>query len=251
MGIVCGILERGDSEMIFLLLILTSFANASPVKELPLKPGDIGTINTAIGYSTVIQLTQKPLNVVIGDQSAFRIEFINDSLTIKPVRPSAKTNLFIFTENDRFNLTIKDGVAAKVDYVVRLRRIFSDPRKAALLNDSRIAKGLKLTLIRISQRENGSFLDFTLENKRKKAVSISPENIRLVVSGNVRPINSLYIDHTLIKPSNVISGSLSAPSFGLKNTVTIWFGLPGEKPVKFVFSKKASPKNKEEVLRAF
>src|ERR1035441_4767317 len=133
MGSVCGFMERRGAEMINLLFLLLSFAQASQVKELKLKPQEVGIVNTAVGYSTVVQLSQKPLNVVIGDQSAFRVEFINDSITLKPLRPGAKTNLFIFTENDRFNLTIRVGKASAVDYVVRVRRIFSDPQNTVQL----------------------------------------------------------------------------------------------------------------------
>ena len=65
------------------LFFLALNANSSSIKELLLQPSDVGVIHTARGFSTVVQLPSKPLNVVLGDQGVFRIEFINDSITIK------------------------------------------------------------------------------------------------------------------------------------------------------------------------
>ena len=248
MGSVCGLMERRGAEMIKLLFLLLSFAQASQVKELKLKPQEVGVVNTAVGYSTVVQLSQKPLNVVIGDQTSFRVEFINDSITIKPLRPGAKTNLFIFTENDRFNLTIRVGPAAAVDYVVRVRRIFSDPQKTVQLNLTRSKNGLTFTLLRITHKDSEAFLDFTVQNQRKKFITLNPEHFRVTVDNVVRTIRSLYIDTPSIKPGAWASGSLLVPSHGLGH-LTVWLGLLGDKPVSFTFNRSVS--SNKEVLRAF
>ena len=100
------------------------------------------------------------MNVVLGDQTAFRVEFINDSITLKPLRSGAKSNIFIFTDNDRFNLTVKSGSVALVDYVIRIRRIYSDPQKVSLLGKFRTEKGLKLTLIRATKERCDLFFGF-------------------------------------------------------------------------------------------
>jgi hypothetical protein len=230
------------------MLFLYSLAQASPVKELKLKPSDVGMINTSVGYSTVLQLSQKPLNVVLGDQSAFRVEFINDSITLKPLRAGSKSNIFIFTENDRFNLTLKSGPASNVDYVVRLRRIYSDPQKSVPLNQFRTDRGLRFTLIRVTERDSDLFLDFSIENQRKKSIYLRPEQFRIVSENMVRPIRSLYLDSQTIKAGSVLSGSMLFPGKKL-NQLSIWLNPTDEKPIAFNFNKK-SP-SKMEVLRAF
>ncbi len=221
--------------MILLSLLFLSWAHGSPVKELSLKPQEVGVINTSIGYSTVIQLSQKPLNVVLGDQAAFRIEFINDSITIKPIRPAAKTNLFIFTENDRFNLTIRVGQSASVDYVVRLRRIFTDPKKTVQLNRFQTNNGLRLTLMRATYNERETFLDFSIQNTGKHFLTLSPDLFRVAVDDILKPIRSLYLDNVGIKPGGLVTGSILFPATNLGKKLSLWLGVQGGKPAVMVF----------------
>jgi hypothetical protein len=221
--------------MILILILLTSLSHAAPVREVSLKPKEVGTVNTAISYSTVIQLSQKPLNVVLGDQSAFRVEFINDSITIKPARSGAKTNLFIFTENDRFNLTLKAGSPASVDYVVRLRRIFSDPKKTVALNRFHTQAGLRLTLLKATFNDRETFLDFSIHNLGKKNVTLHPEHFRIAIDDLVKPIRSLYIDAATIKPGGTITGSILFPAANLGKKLSLWIGVSGGKPAAMVF----------------
>ena len=95
-------------------------ASAKPVREVESDENEVVLIHTAIGYSTVIQFHSKPLSAVLGDQDAFKIEYIGNSITLKPLLPHAKSNLFLFTEYDRFNCTLSTGDPAKVDYLVKL-----------------------------------------------------------------------------------------------------------------------------------
>jgi len=235
-------LERGGSKVIWILLLLSQIASASLVKELKLKPKDVGIINTAIGYSTVIQLTSKPLNVVIGDQASFRVEFINDSITLKPIKP-AKTNLFIFTENDRFNLTVKTGQPGSVDYVVRLRRVFSDPKNSVVLNKIRIQHGVALVLHRMTLKDTEAFIDFTVQNNDTKTLSLNPELFRIVQNGIVKPIRSLYLASTELKTGRTTSGSLLFPATSFGQSLAIWVGFQRQKPIHFTF--KSSDKKLE------
>lgn len=233
--------------MIWHLSLLISIAVASPVKEMKLKPTDIGVINTSVGYSTVIQLSQKPLNVVLGDQSAFRIEYINDSVTIKPLRAGAKSNIFIFTENDRFNLTVKSGPAGSVDYVIHLRRVFPVPQKVIKLNRSQIINGLKFNFIKATEKDSELFLDFSISNLRKKSIYLKPETFRFVADNFSRPIRSIYLDNQSINPGSTAFGTLLVPATNL-NQVSVWFVLNDEKPM--TFNLKNKPPLKKEVLHA-
>jgi hypothetical protein len=202
-----------------------------------------------MGYSTVLQLSQKPLNVVLGDQAAFRVEFINDSITIKPLRPNAKSNIFIFTENDRFNLTIKSGSVSLVDYVIRLRRIYSDPQKTIQLEKNRTNSGLKLSLIRATSKQSEYFLDFSILNQRRKSITLQPNQFRVVCGNLIRPIRSLYLDGSNIKSGATLSGSMLFPCASI-DTLSIWLSPTDENPIKFDFIGKNRP-SKLAVLHAF
>ena len=78
-------------------------------------------IRTSPGFSTILQFDAKPTSVVLGDQDSFKIEYVGNSLTIKPLREGVKTNLFVFTDYDRFNFRLVSG-QSNADYVVKVRR---------------------------------------------------------------------------------------------------------------------------------
>jgi hypothetical protein len=227
-------LEGGGAQVSILIFIFLSlYAQASHVRDLPLRPKDVGVVNTAVGYSTVIQLNSKPLNVVLGDQSSFRVEYINDSVTIKPVRSAAKSNLFIFTENDRFSLTVRSGPSSLVDYIVHLRRIFEDPKQAKVIKMGVKVKGVTLTLIRSVYSAPNVYLDFVLESSQPK--TIRPEDLRILFGKSVVPIRTLYLEHIHLKPSQPVQGAVSYVSAQNRVPTMIWLGFNQEKPLKFSF----------------
>ncbi len=231
--------------MIWNLISIFSIAFASQVKELKLKPADVGLINTAIGYSTVLQLTQKPQNVVLGDQSAFRIEFINDSITIKPLKFGAKSNIFVFTESDRFNLTVKSGNAALVDYVVRIRRVFPDRQKINLLNLISTQRNLKLTILRATEKDSELFLDFNIKNLRHKSLFVRPDTFRFSACNFFRPIRSPYIENQNLAAGSSTAGTLLVPLTSIKD-IKLWFTPNDETPISFQFKRvgvKSEAKN--------
>ena len=208
---------------------------SSSVRELPLKPYDVGIIHTARGFSTVVQLPSKPLNVVLGDQGAFRIEFINDSITIKPIRSNARSNLFIFTEKERYNLTLASGAQSSVDYVVRLKRIFEDQKQIRALNKRAERQGLQLTLLKITKSGNSSFLDFQVTNKSRVKVTLNPENFRFLSHSVSEPIKGLFIEAVNLEPGQSITGSLSLSNLNSVLPCTVLVGIKDKKPIRFAF----------------
>jgi hypothetical protein len=106
----------------FILNGAASIAEAKNAKTLRLAESDVAEVNTAIGYSTILQFDAHPSSAVLGDQDAFKVEYVGNSLTIKPVVPNAKTNLFVFTDYERFSFRLKVGSASAVDYIVKVTR---------------------------------------------------------------------------------------------------------------------------------
>jgi hypothetical protein len=232
-------LERGGQKVKALALLLIVWGNVafpSQVKVLNLKPQDVGTINTSVGYSTVIQLGKKPLNVVLGDQSSFRVEFINDSITVKPLKPGAKSNIFIFTESDRFNLTVRSGPSGNVDYVVRLKRVFEDDKQIKILNRTATSKSFRLQLIREVSTPTSRFVDFQIENLTNSPAQFNSELFRLVNGTKAISLSSLYIEASVIKASSTLSGAVSLSLNAPKEITAVWIGLNG-KPLLFTFTQ--------------
>jgi hypothetical protein len=222
--------------MITLLLLYTNLVSAAPIREIKVKPNEVATINTAIGYSTVIQFPQKPNNVVLGNLSAFRVEFIKDSITIKPNQSGATSNLFVFTENDRFNFTIRSGPISIVDYVIRIKRTFNDPEKTSEINAYRTQREVRFHLLKLIKKEGSTFIDFSIENLGKKNLNIEPELFRVTSKGSNKTIGSLYLSNDSVQGKELINGSIKIPGTESEKSLAFWLGFRNRTPLSFNFS---------------
>jgi hypothetical protein len=103
-----------------------------PIRIVEASTDRIARVRTALGYSTVIELPSKPLQAVLGDQDAFKLEFVGQSVTLKPLIAGAKSNLFLFTEWGRFPFLISTGPATQADLLIRVRYLGADTEKESV-----------------------------------------------------------------------------------------------------------------------
>ncbi len=103
-------------------LFHASLCFSQNVKTLKISESDVAQINTALGYSTILQFDARPSSAVLGDQDAFKVEYVGNSITIKPLRGGVKTNLFVFTDYERFNFRLTSGSTTSIDYLVKVSR---------------------------------------------------------------------------------------------------------------------------------
>lgn len=102
-----------------LCLASMSFAN---IKNITPKNDEIIEIKTALGIATIIQLPEVIQSAIMGDQSAYRIEYVGQSVTIKPLRGGAKTNLYLFTKEKRYNLRLVVVPQNLASYIVYIKK---------------------------------------------------------------------------------------------------------------------------------
>src|SRR5690348_14383823 len=76
------------------------------VRKVYLKRDDIALVRTAVGIATLIQVPDRPTSVVLGDTNAFKVEYLENAITLKPLSRSAKSNLYIYTDARRFNVSL-------------------------------------------------------------------------------------------------------------------------------------------------
>ena len=91
------------------------------VRHVNLKPDEITTVKTAPGLATIIQVPDTPTRLVIGNKSAFKVEYLDKAVTIKPLRSLAGTNLYIYTDHHRYNVKLVSTKKTLADYVVYLK----------------------------------------------------------------------------------------------------------------------------------
>lgn len=185
--------------MIFAFLFLASLTGAdfSRVRKIEVKADQIITVRTAVGVATIIQVPDRPTSLVVGDSESFKIEYLDQAITIKPLRSNAKSNLYIYTDWKRFNVQLVTGAEASADYVVYLKT----PAKAPPPNDpiawvdvALEAKGddLNLSIKRLGRlKVEYLFIEFRLSGRK---TSVDPAWFWLTQSSKSKPVHRLLLN---------------------------------------------------------
>lgn len=104
-----------------ILNFILPIALASGVRHLEVKRDEVVDVKTAVGIATIIQVPDQPTSVVLGDSGAFSVEYLNQAVTIKPLRMNAASNLYIHTDFDRFTVKLVSAPPSQADYVVYIK----------------------------------------------------------------------------------------------------------------------------------
>lgn len=194
----------------FILALVTPLVGHgdSRVRKVEVHGDSIVTVRTALGIATIIQVPDRPDSVVVGDQSAFKVEYLDRAITIKPLHSGAKSNLYIYTDWKRFNVQLNTGPQTTADYVVYLENerkkekpgISWIPFRKKMNN-----AGLVLEMRRLGHVRNGPLLlEFELRSSSRER--IKPEWVWLTQGGATKPIHSLFLSGLDLKSGGNIQG---------------------------------------------
>lgn len=195
---------------LFSLLIASS--GQAQIRKTTSKEDDILTVKTALGIATIVQLPDVIQSAIIGDQSGFKIEYLDKAVTIKPLRWGARTNLYLVTGARRFNIRLVTGSQEVADYIVYLKK--PEPPKPETkwrsIARSTTHKNLKLTAVRVGQSPNGFILiDALLTSTQPLRLTVKPESIWIKQAGNSKVINSLFMSDSKIEKGKPLRLGLS------------------------------------------
>jgi type IV secretory pathway VirB9-like protein len=170
------------SLMIAIGLYATALAS-SRVKKVEVQKDQIVRVNTALGIATIIQVPDRPNSVVVGDQDAFKVEYLDLAITIKPITAHGKSNLYIYTDYRRFNVELATGSESAADYVVYLENPANKERGKNTKSEGRNISWKKfnrsfrnesvlLELNRIGTTRSGVVIaEFTLSSSKMESVN--------------------------------------------------------------------------------
>lgn len=194
----------------FALLVLSSAS--ARIRRIEVKDDQITSVRTAIGIATIIQAPDRPNSVVVGDQDSFKVEYLDQAITIKPLHAGAKTNLYVYTDWRRYNIQLITGSESKADYVVYLEnpKPPTEKKEAALWkpfqknfkNDDLTIETTKLGIL----RENLVVVEFKIRSAKK--VNFDPAVIWLTQNGKTKVIHNLFVSDLSISSKNPITGIL-------------------------------------------
>jgi hypothetical protein len=193
-----------------LLIILLTVINAEAhVRTVVPKWDQIIEIHTAVGIATMIETPLPVLPAISGDQSGFRIEYLDKSTIVKPLRPGAKTNLFLVTDKRRYNVRLSTVVESASDYVVYLK---DSSAKAStrwhIVNREVSNDRFKLRLLRVGLTSAGTvILDLRLRAFAKE--SMKPADLWVLQKASSKTIDALFISDLEIGPKDEVSIGLA------------------------------------------
>ena len=210
-----------------ILTLISLFTPAfARVRKVEVPRDKIVTVHTALGVATIIQVPAPPTSLVVGDSSAFKVEYLDQAITIKPLRAGAKSNLYIYTDWRRFNVQLVAGGEGAADYVVYLEEPAPKASASSLrwINVLRAvaSDGITLSTRRMARTNDGRLLlEFAVSSS--KAEKFDPKWIWLVQNGKARPIQSLFLSHLELSPGSTANGTLEvlAADVGLDDPLRI------------------------------
>lgn len=228
--------------MIFCVLH-NAFAESFRVKRIDLGSDQIAEIKTALGIATIIQVPDSPNSVVVGDSEAFKVEYLDQAITIKPLYSGAKSNLYIYTDYRRYNVQLVSVSQAEANYIVYLEPAKTLKKKEKpirsvepylsgirwwKLNNSFKNDDLYLQIKRVGLSSNNVVLiDFTIISTKKS--EITPSGLILKQNEKVVTIHNLFLSNLKLDVNSSINGTIEVLKSDLQNKSAIRFEMKRKK----------------------
>lgn len=222
-----------------LLVLHNVFAEGNRVRKLELQNDQIAEIKTALGIATIIQVPDVPNSVVVGDSEAFKVEYLDQAITIKPLHVGAKSNLYIYTDYRRYNVQLVSVAQAEANFIVYLEpaKSFQKKEKPILIVEPHLAGirwwkmsgalkniELRLELQRVGLSSNDVVL-FEFLITSQKITEIDPSNIVLKQNEKLVTIQNLFLSNLKIDSGKPVIGTIEVLKSDLKLSSAIRFEM--------------------------
>lgn len=213
--------------LIHLFAALLACHSEAHMRSVVPKSDELLLVKTALGIATIVQTPQAIQSAIIGDQSGFKVEYIDKAITIKPLRSGVKTNLYLMTEKARFNLRLVTLNQDQADYVVYIKEPSAKLNtKWRDFNKEVISDGLRLKINRIGQTSQG-FLLIDGKFQSDYPMGIKPEDFWILQNDKPRTIDGLFLSSLSVKPKQSVSIGISISKTDLvpKAAITLRFRI--------------------------
>ncbi len=232
--------------LLALLSLSTCVALAAPTRKVVVHKDEVVTVKTALGIATIIQVPDQPSSVVLGDAAAFKVEYLDQAITIKPLHGRAVSNLFIHTDYDRFSVKLVTGAQVLSDYVVYLAP-FREPKPrmpggfdkslswkvVGLAKNSQLGK---VILSRIAKTSDRVFIE--MEITAKNSYRLDPGIFWLSQGLQYQPIQELLLSSLEVKAGRKVTATLVIRKSDLKLNKAISVEVRSKDKVSFPLRKE-------------
>jgi hypothetical protein len=204
------------------------------VRKLHLKRDEIAQVRTAVGIATIIQVPDRPTSVVLGDTNAFKVEYLENAITIKPLNHSSKSNLYIYTEGRRFNVSLVTLPIPSADYIVYLEPEISrpDPKREKWRDYSAERKNRDFTVAITRIGKSSDFLMIAFQITAPKPFKFKPDWIWLTQGGRTVAIQDLSLSGLDMTEHSPVGAFLSIKVTDLKGATPLMLEVRSPTPIK-------------------
>jgi hypothetical protein len=169
-------------------------AKKNEVREIHTNDREMKVIRLAMGRSTVLSFTERPIKVVAGNSNYFNVEFVGNDVTLQPLA-NVESNMFIYTQSkSKFGFHLKVGSVSRYDDLVYVRFKGDTPisnHGAPLMSNRKKLEPFFLAIGNLQVFATNLFqlgstktfvLDFILKNKEDKILKL--REVQVFVSKN-------------------------------------------------------------------
>lgn len=236
-------------KAISLVLVFVFASNAlanQKVRHIQVKKDAIVKVKTSLGIATIIEVPDRPNSVVVGDQDAFKVEYLDQAITIKPVVPGAKSNLYVYTDWARYNVELVTGPELISDYVVYLeheKKEANSPKSRPDVTWTKFTNTLKNKNLRIDVKQVGRtvsgvlLVEFKISSTTKE--TIKPEWLWMTQEGRTIPIHNLFVSRLDVAKDYPAHGTIQLLSQDLEKELPIRMELRRDK-ISYLTIKKVN-----------
>lgn len=203
--------------VILLAVFLASiqFTFAKGIKTLTLNDSEVAQVRVALGYSTLLQFDTRPTQAIVGDQDSFKVEYVGNSIAIKPLMAGVSTNLFVVTDYDKFNFRITAGRGYEPDYILRIKKKRTEPQSYSsslttkILGASKSVSGITLKLLSVAMTRTNTALTYSFQlSSKDKQMSFQPGDFEILQNGRTLPIENIYLERLALAKGQRLYGMI-------------------------------------------
>lgn len=194
--------------ILMFFFVPSTWANTR-VRTVEVKKDQIVTVRSALGVATIIQVPDRPNSLVVGDQNAFKVEYLDQAITIKPLHGNARSNLYIYTDYRRFNVQLVTTNESLADYVVYLENPQEKVKSSAIgwqnYRNHLKNESLILETKRLAKTADGVLLiEFEVRSETRE--KFRPDWLWITQEGKTRPIHNLALSAQELNPGRPVKG---------------------------------------------
>lgn len=112
------------------IFVRSSSVSAMQARTILLDDKKVARILVATGRSTILNFPLRPTKVVLGNNGAFKVEYIENDLAISVRSSGLRSNMFVYLQGRRFAFDLV-GTSAPSDEIVLIRDLVEvdEPKK--------------------------------------------------------------------------------------------------------------------------